>query len=222
MRLWFSRRKIQNKSREPALGICCLSILGESLNGSILSGRGAPCQQHRMWPSPVLPETASPSTQSSQCPQEHLSHYVCVVLVPQACLILCNPMDGSLPDFLLSMGFSRQEYLNWLPFPSPCSLPNPGIELKSPELQVDSLPSEPPVKLPTTMGISQTSRSQRTLGDAGSVSRCRHLPQSPDVPVFVLPRVTLVTSTMCLLGRLPGPCLMGGAQPLLSAPQDVL
>ena len=32
----------------------------------------------------------------------------------------------------LSMGFSRQEYWNELPFPSPGELPNLGIELASP------------------------------------------------------------------------------------------
>ena len=46
----------------------------------------------------------------------------------------------------LSMEFSRQEYWSGLPFPSPGDLPNPGIELKSPKLQADSLPSEPPGK----------------------------------------------------------------------------
>jgi len=30
------------------------------------------------------------------------------------------------------MGFSRQEYWNGLPFPSPGDLPNPGIEPRSP------------------------------------------------------------------------------------------
>ena len=39
----------------------------------------------------------------------------------------------------LSMGFSRQEYWSGLPFSSPGHLPNPGIEPKSPALQVDSL-----------------------------------------------------------------------------------
>ena len=34
----------------------------------------------------------------------------------------------------LSMGFSRQEYWNGLPFPSPGDVPNPGIELGSPAL----------------------------------------------------------------------------------------
>ena len=43
----------------------------------------------------------------------------------------------------LSMGFSRQEYWSGLPFSSPGDLPDPGIEPRSPELQVDSLLSEP-------------------------------------------------------------------------------
>ena len=47
----------------------------------------------------------------------------------------------------LSMGFPRQEYWSGLPFPSPGYLSNPGIELASPALQADSLPSEPPGKV---------------------------------------------------------------------------
>ena len=39
----------------------------------------------------------------------------------------------------LSMGFSRQEYWSGLPFPFPWDLPNPGIEPRSPALQVNSL-----------------------------------------------------------------------------------
>jgi len=37
--------------------------------------------------------------------------------------------------------------LEWLPFPSPGHLPNPGIEPKSFVLQADSLPPELPGKL---------------------------------------------------------------------------
>ena len=44
------------------------------------------------------------------------------------------------------MGFSRQDYWSELPFPSPGDLPNPGIEPRSPILQVDSLLAEPPGK----------------------------------------------------------------------------
>ena len=44
----------------------------------------------------------------------------------------------------LSMGFSRQEYWSGLPLPFPGDLHDPGIELRSPALQVDALTSEPP------------------------------------------------------------------------------
>ena len=37
-----------------------------------------------------------------------------------------------------SMGFSRQEYLSGLPFPSPGNLPDPGMEPRSPTLQADA------------------------------------------------------------------------------------
>ena len=46
----------------------------------------------------------------------------------------------------LSMEFSRQEYWSGLPVPSSGDLPNPGIKPRSPELQADSLLSEPPGK----------------------------------------------------------------------------
>jgi len=38
----------------------------------------------------------------------------------------------------LSMKFSKQEYWSRLLFPSPGDLPDPGIKLGSPALQVDS------------------------------------------------------------------------------------
>ena len=46
----------------------------------------------------------------------------------------------------LSMGFSRQEYWSGLPCPPPGDLPDQGIELRSPALQADSIPAEPPEK----------------------------------------------------------------------------
>ena len=65
------------------------------------------------------------------------------VLVVQLCLTLCDPMDSS-HQTPLSIEFSRQDYLSGLPFTSSRDLPDPGIEPKTPELQADSLPSEPP------------------------------------------------------------------------------
>ena len=52
--------------------------------------------------------------------------------VTQLCLILCNPMDLYPTRLLLSMGFSRQEYWNGLPFPPPGNFPSPGMEPTSP------------------------------------------------------------------------------------------
>ena len=51
----------------------------------------------------------------------------------------------------LSMGFSRQEYWSGLPFPSQGDLPNPGIKPRSPTLEADTLTSEPPGKLLSTV-----------------------------------------------------------------------
>ena len=64
------------------------------------------------------------------------------VLVAQSCPTLRNPWTAA-HQAPLSMGFSRQECLNGLPFPSPGDLPNPGIKLGSLALQADSLLSEP-------------------------------------------------------------------------------
>ena len=64
------------------------------------------------------------------------------VLVAKSYLTLCDPMDCGSPVPLFT-GFLRQEYWNGLPFSSPGDLPNPGIELRFPELQADSLPAEP-------------------------------------------------------------------------------
>ena len=67
------------------------------------------------------------------------------MLVVQSCLILCNLMDCSLPDSSV-MGFFRQEYWSGVPFHPPGDLLNPRAEVRSPILQADSLPSEPPGK----------------------------------------------------------------------------
>ena len=53
--------------------------------------------------------------------------------VAQSCLTLATPwiVAYQAPP---SMEFSRQEYCNGLPFPSPGDLPDPGIEPGSPAL----------------------------------------------------------------------------------------
>ena len=73
---------------------------------------------------------------------------VCIYIVSVSHLVMS---DSATPWTVahqapLSMGFCRQEYWSELPFPSPGSLPDPGIEPESPALQADSLLSEPPGK----------------------------------------------------------------------------
>ena len=72
------------------------------------------------------------------CLLSHFSHRLCATLWTAAC------------QAPLSIGFSRQEYLRELPFPSPGDLPNPGIEPRSLisylHWQVCSLPLAPPGK----------------------------------------------------------------------------
>ena len=65
-----------------------------------------------------------------------------VYLVIQLCQVVCIIAHQA----SLSMGFPRQEYWSGLPFPPPGDCPHPGIKPKSPALQADSLPTEPPAQ----------------------------------------------------------------------------
>ena len=56
----------------------------------------------------------------------------------------CGPMDYTVHGIL------QARILEWVAFPSPGDLPNPGIKPRSPTLQADSLPAEPPGKLQNT------------------------------------------------------------------------
>ena len=58
------------------------------------------------------------------------------------------------------MGFPRQTYWGGLPLPAPGDLPNSGIESRSPALQADSLPAEPPGK-PKNTGVGSLSVRQQ-------------------------------------------------------------
>ena len=64
------------------------------------------------------------------------------VKLAQSCPTLCDPLDilqARIPEWVA------------FPFPSPGDLPNPGIKHRSPALQVDSLPAEPPGKPQTNL-----------------------------------------------------------------------
>ena len=78
---------------------------------------------------------------------QNFSYLYMKVLVSQSCPTLCDPMDCSPPGSSVR-GILQARILEWvgLSFPSPENLPDPGIEPRSPTLQGDSLPSEPPGK----------------------------------------------------------------------------
>ena len=75
------------------------------------------------------------------------------VKVAQSCLTLCYPMDWTIHEILLA------RILEWVAFPSPGDLPNPGTEPRSPALQADSFPAEPQGK-PENTGVGSLSLLQ--------------------------------------------------------------
>ena len=71
--------------------------------------------------------------------------YVRACQVAQSCLTLCEPMDCSLPGSSIH-GISQTRILEWLPFPSPGNLLDPGIEPMSPILAGRFFTTVPPGK----------------------------------------------------------------------------
>ena len=98
------------------------------------------------------------------------------LIYPLSCSVISDSVTPWIVacQALLCMGFSRQEYWSGLPFPSPGELPDTGIESRSPELQADSLPSEPPGKPQLCHAISQYLVSH-THGKAGWCLVCRFI-----------------------------------------------
>ena len=75
------------------------------------------------------------------------------------------------------MEFSRPEYWSGKPFPAPGDLPNPGIKLRFPTLQADSLPVEPRGK-PQNAGVGSLSLLQWIFQSQGSnrgLLHCRQI-----------------------------------------------
>ena len=67
------------------------------------------------------------------------------VSVAQSCLTLCNRMDCNQPGSSV-YGILQVRILEWVAIPFPTQGLDPGIEPRSPTLQVDSLLSESPGK----------------------------------------------------------------------------
>ena len=59
--------------------------------------------------------------------------------------LFCDPIDSSSPGSSVH-GISQARVLEWLPFPSPGNLPDPGIKPISPALAGGFLTTEPPGK----------------------------------------------------------------------------
>ena len=64
-------------------------------------------------------------------------------LVAQSCPALYEPIDHSPSGYLVHGDSPGKNNWSGLPSPPPEALPSPGIEPRSPALQVASLPSEP-------------------------------------------------------------------------------
>ena len=78
------------------------------------------------------------------------------------------------------MEFSRQEYWSGQLFPSPGDLPNPGTEPRSPTLQADALPSEPPGKfLLRKEQLASDSDGKESACNAGDPDSISGLERSP-------------------------------------------
>ena len=70
-----------------------------------------------------------------------IMEYMCA----SSCPTLRDPMDHSPPGSFVH-GILQARILEWAATSPPGDLPNPGVKPRSPALQVDSLPSEPPGK----------------------------------------------------------------------------
>ena len=103
----------------------------------------------------------------------------------------------------LSMDFSRQKYWSGLPFSSPGDLPNSGIKPRSPALQADSLPSEPPGKPSRRDQSSKEMHSKSFSTHTSNGSAVCQLSEWPEIlstslsPRGKLPRMICVLGVCC-------------------------
>ena len=102
------------------------------------------------WATRKTPDAIWDSSQKPAChiPYNDPRALTCLkleVLVPQSCPALCDFMDCSSPGFSVH-GILQARILAWVVVPPPGNPPDPGIKPRTPTLQVDFLPSEPPGK----------------------------------------------------------------------------
>ena len=129
------------------------------------------------------------------------------------CLTLTTPRTVA-HQAPLSIEFSRQEYWSRLPFPSPGYLPNPGIKLRSPAVQADSLPTELPGKH-TFQDISSVQFSRSVVSDSLGPHESQHTrPLCPSPAPGVYPNP-------CPLSRWCHPAILSSVVPFSSCPQSL-
>ena len=109
--------------------------------------------------------------------REYTSSFFCVPSCFSCVQLLATPWTVA-HQAPLSLEFSRQEYWSGLPCPPPGDLSNPGIEPRSPALQADSLPSEPPRKHEIDLNLRGLSYNRNHFEKFKSW-RSFHLPHPP-------------------------------------------
>ena len=93
-----------------------------------------------------------------------------------SCVRLCATLWTVAHQAPLSMGILQARILEWVAMTSPGDLPNPEIEPRSPALQADSLPTEPPGKPPKLL----KNLSEVELGDQKGELSCPAIIAEPN------------------------------------------
>ena len=96
--------------------------------------------------------------------------------VPQSCPTLCDPMDCRLPGSSVH-GILPARILEWAAFPFSRGSAQPRIETRSPTLQADSLPAEPPgkTKKPRVGSLSLLQRIFRIQESNRGLLHCKRI-----------------------------------------------
>ena len=108
------------------------------------------------------------------------TQYLMLCSVTQSCLTLCNSMDYSLPGSSVRDSPDKNTGVGCHALLQEIFLPNQGIKTRSPTLQVDSLPSEPPGKpLQRSPLASPGDLSNPVIKPRCPASRADSLPAEP-------------------------------------------
>ena len=124
--------------------------------------------------------------------QNFLQSHWWLCLVAQSCSTLCNPMDCNPPGSSVHGDFPGKNTGVACHTLLQMNLPNSKIKLRSPALQMDSLPSEPPGKaknigvgsLSLLQGIFPTQESTRISCVAGGFFTSWALREAPYLPLL--------------------------------------